>query len=80
MTLEECYRVDNALLFSYAAAKCEYEISVKDYGEDDFLTLQAKQDMDRLAEAREIMKREAGIISDRNADEIARKAWKEVTG
>ena len=36
--------------------------------------------MDRLAEAREIMKREAGIISDRNADEIARKAWKGVTG
>lgn len=80
MTLEECYRVDNALLFSYAAAKCDYEISVKDYGEDDFMTLQSKQDMDRLTEAREILKRECERITNKQAADAALKMAAEVIG
>lgn len=73
MTLEECYKVRSTLIFAYASAKCDYEINVKDYGEDDFITLQAKQDMDRLAEARDILSREVNIILDGIAEETARK-------
>lgn len=78
MTLSELFKVQNALLFAYANAKCDYEISVKDYGEDDFVTLMAKQDMDRLDNAKKILEKEHKEIASKCSKEEVDRVLEEV--
>ena len=71
MTLEEVFKLEYTILSALSNAKCDYEIALKDYGEDDFITLLAKQDMDKLLEAKSILEKERKeILSKYTPEEV----------
>ena len=63
MTLKEIIKVENAIFLAYSSAKFTYETSLKDYGEDHFLTTSSKEDFEHLSEAKEIIENERREIS-----------------
>lgn len=78
MTLSEVYKVENSIVFAYASAKSDYEINLKDYAEDDFVTLMSKQDMKRLEEAKQIIEKERKEITAKYTQEQINRVLDEV--
>ena len=57
MTFTELLIVQVALEQALCYAKCDYKIRLKDFGEDDFCTIMAKEDMEKYQGALDVIKK-----------------------